>query len=291
MQNLRKLIRTRRDGFVAPGVYDAFTALLAEEAGFDCLYLSGASIAYTRLGRPDIGLTSVSEVVDTVALIRDRVSLPLIVDGDTGYGNALNTQRTVRQFERAGASAIQLEDQGFPKKCGHLAGKNLISTDEMTGKIAASCDARCNEDFLVIARTDAIAVEGFDAAIARAERYLTAGADILFVEAPRNRQELEAIGTRFGTRTPLIANMVEGGRTPITSAQDLHKIGFQIVIFPGGLARAVLWQARNYFASLRRNGSNTAFQDRMVDFDELNRTVGLPEMVTLSTRWSDKIKI
>src|SRR6267154_3596953 len=189
---------TRRPIVVTPGVYDAFTALAATQAGFATLYLSGAAIAYTRLGRPDIGLVSMSEVAETIALIRDRVDAHLIVDADTGYGNALNVVRTVRTFERAGASAIQLEDQDFPKRCGHLDGKGLISADEMIGKIKAALDARQSTETLVIARTDAVAVEGFERAIERAAGYKEAGADMLFVEAPKARDDLARIVTTLG---------------------------------------------------------------------------------------------
>lgn len=285
MPSLMPLLDGRRSALVAPGVYDAFTAALAAEAGFECLYLSGASIAYTRLGRPDLGLVSVSEVADTVALIRDRVETPMIVDADTGFGSALNVQRTMRTFERAGASAIQLEDQTFPKRCGHLTGKSLIPTAEMVGKIKAAADARHSTDTLICARTDAIAVDGFDAAMERAARYVEAGADILFVEAPRDRTQQETIGRTFGERVPLIANMVEGGHTPVSAADDLAAIGFRIVIFPGGLARAMLRQARAYFASLKEHGSNAPFRDRMADFDELNDAIGLGEMLGTSERY------
>src|SRR5256714_1443102 len=184
---------SRKPIVVTPGVYDAFTALAATQAGFATLYVSGAAIAYTKLGRPDIGLVSMSEVADTVALIRDRVDAHLVVDADTGYGNALNVVRTVRTFERAGASAIQLEDQDFPKRCGHLDGKGLIPADEMTGKIKAALDARRSPEMLVIARTDAVAVEGFERAIERAALYQDAGADVLFVEAPKTREELARV--------------------------------------------------------------------------------------------------
>src|SRR5688572_22381610 len=178
---------------VAPGVYDPFTALVAEQAGFGTLYVSGAAIAYTRLGRPDIGLVSMTEVTETLALIRDRVGAHLIVDGDTGYGNALNVVRTVREFERAGANGIQLEDQDFPKRCGHLDGKTLIPADEMAGKLKAALDTRTSADTLIIARTDAVAVEGFDRAIERAQMYKEIGADMLFVEAPKSRDDLARV--------------------------------------------------------------------------------------------------
>ena len=224
---------------VAPGCYDALSALLIERAGFEAAYVSGASIAYTHLGRPDIGLVSLSELTDIVGAIRERVSLPLIVDMDTGFGNALNVQRSVKLLARAGASALQLEDQVTPKRCGHLAGKELVSTEEMSGKIKAALDARPDESVLLIARTDAIAVEGFNAAIDRADAYISAGADVLFIEAPQSAEEIAAIGKRFGGRVPLLANMVEGGKTPLRDAGELEKLGFSIAIFPGGTVRAL----------------------------------------------------
>src|SRR6185437_14168266 len=204
----------RKPIVVAPGVYDPFTALVATQAGFTTLYVSGAAIAYTRLGRPDIGLVSMTEVAETLALIRDRVDAHLIVDADTGYGNALNVIRTVREFERAGANAIQLEDQDFPKRCGHLDGKALIPAEEMCGKIRAAVDTRQSRETLIMARTDAVAVEGFDRAIERAQMYREAGADMLFVEAPRTRDDLARIAKALRTSLPLLANMVEGGKTP-----------------------------------------------------------------------------
>lgn len=278
------------DILIAPGVYDGLTATLAEQAGFEALYLSGAAVAYTRLGRPDIGLTSVSEMADTMALIRDRTALPVIIDADTGFGNALNAQRTMRIYERAGASALQVEDQTYPKRCGHLADKSLISKAEMAGKIAAMGDARAHDGTLIIARTDAIAVEGFTAAMDRAEAYVTAGADILFIEAPRTGDELAAVAQAFKGRVPLLANMVEGGHTPITSATDLQALGFDIVIFPGGIVRALARTAQDYYASLRANGSNTPFADRMFDFDGLNARIGTPDMLALGQRFDGQDK-
>lgn len=285
MTDLKTMLADPSRNIVAPGIYDAMTALLAEQAGFDCLYLSGASIAYTRLGRPDIGLVSASEVIATIELITDRVDLPVIVDGDTGFGNAMNAQRTVRGFERAGAQAIQIEDQSFPKRCGHLAGKTLIGKDEMAGKIRAAVDARETDRLRIIARTDAIAVEGFDVALARAEAYADAGADVLFIEAPRSIEQMDAIAERFSGRIPLLANMVEGGMTPVTSAQELHDRGFRLVIFPGGAARAMLRQAQAYYASLKDNGSNAPFRDRMADFDELNDVIGLSQMLNAAKQY------
>ncbi len=281
---LRSRLETK-DIVVAPGVYDGLTASLAEAAGFEALYLSGAAVAYTRLGRPDIGLTTASEMADTMTLIADRTPLPVIIDADTGFGNALNAQRTMRLYERAGASALQMEDQTYPKRCGHLADKSLIPASEMVGKIAAMADARASQDTLIIARTDAIAVEGFSAATDRAEAYLEAGADVLFIEAPQSREQLEAIATRFATRVPLLANMVEGGATPITSAADLENLGFSIVIFPGGIVRALARTARDYYQSLSEHGSNKPFADRMFDFDGLNNVIGTAGMLENGARY------
>jgi 2-methylisocitrate lyase-like PEP mutase family enzyme len=257
---------------LAPGVFDALSAAMAEEAGFEAAYLSGASIAYTLLGRPDIGLVSMTEVAGVMARIRERVALPVIIDADTGWGNALNVERTVRVFERAGASVIQLEDQTFPKRCGHLRDKTLISAREMSGKIKAAVDTR--DKALIMARTDAIAVEGFEAALERADRYLEAGADVLFIEAPETRAQMEALCGRFAARAPLLANMVEGGKTPLASTAELGAMGYRIVIFPGGLVRALSWAAREYFVSLKAHGSNDAFRNRMFDFAGLQAMLG-----------------
>lgn len=270
---------------LAPGVYDPLTALLAVRAGAEALYVSGAAISYTRLGQPDIGLASMTEVAETIQLIRDRVDAPLIVDADNGHGNALNMRRTLRLFERSGADALQIEDQSYPKRCGHLAEKRLVSTAEMVGKIAAAVDARTSAETLVIARTDAIAVEGFDAAIERAGRYAEAGADVLFVEAPGTRAELEAVATALGGRLPLMANMVEGGRTPLMTAAELEAIGYALVIFPGGIVRAVARAAEDFYGTLIRDGGTAAFRNRMFDFDALNAVIGTPEMLALGKRY------
>jgi len=274
-----KALIARGKPLVAPGVYDALTASIATEAGFDALYLSGAAIAYTKLGRPDIGLVSMTEVAQVIELVRQRVDTPLIVDADNGYGNALNVQRTVRTFERAGATAIQLEDQTLPKRCGHLQDKSLIPATEMAGKVKAAVDARTSADTLIVARTDAVAVEGFDSAIERASLYADAGADVLFVEAPRSREQLEAIHGSLGHRLPLLVNMVEGGDTPLMTAEELGALGYSIVIFPGGIARAIARTAQDYYRSLRAHGTNQPFGDRMFQFNELNALIGTPEML------------
>ena len=266
---------------IAPGVYDGLSALLAEQAGAEAVYLSGASIAYTRFGRPDIGLVDMTEVAEILAAIRERVACPVLVDADTGYGNALNVQRTVRAFERAGADAIQLEDQSLPKRCGHLAGKSLVAAEEMLGKIKAALDARRSDQTLIIARCDAIAVEGLEAALERSAAYAEAGADLIFVEAPQSCEDMARIVDVLGGRVPLMANMVEGGRTPPLSAPELEELGFDLVIFPGGLVRAFASMAQDYFAALLANGSNQPFRDRMVDFETLNVVIGTPELLEL----------
>ena len=278
---------SRRPIVVAPGVYDALTALIAERAGFEALYVTGAGIAYSRLGRPDIGLVGMSEVVETVTLMRDRVGSSLIVDADTGYGNALNVERTVRLLERAGANAIQIEDQDFPKRCGHLNDKALVSPSEMVGKVKAAVDARRSADTLIIARTDAVAVEGFDRAMARAALYRDAGADILFVEAPRQRDELARIGATLGSSAPLMANMVEGGKTPVLPAAELEALGFALVIFPGAVVRTLAKAAEELYAALKTHGSTEAFRARMFDFEALNRLIGTPEMLARGKRLSE----
>ena len=280
---LKSIIKT--ETLLAPGIYDALSGLIAEQSGAQAVYLSGASIAYTRFGRSDVGLVSVSEVHDTLAAVTDRIKIPIIVDADTGFGNALNVQRTIRNFERAGAAAIQIEDQSFPKRCGHLDGKVLIKTDEMVGKVKAAVDARKTSDTLIIARTDARAVEGLQEAIDRAHTYEEAGADILFIEAPRSVDELKVIRKSFHLNTPLLANMVEGGKTPVKTADDLKSLGFNIVIFPGGAVRAATFQLQEYYAGLLENGSNAELSKRMHDFDSLNAVIGTPELLSIGKKY------
>jgi len=270
---------------LAPGIYDALTALIAEQAGFEALYLSGASIAYTRLGRSDIGLTTASEVANTLANITDRVKVPVIVDADTGFGNALNMQRTVRDFERAGAAMIQIEDQTFPKRCGHLDGKGVVPAQEMQGKIKAALDARRSSNTLILARTDALAVEGLEAALERAEKYLECGVDALFIEALRSPEQMKVACTQFAQRIPLLANMVEGGKTPILSAAELGDVGFRIVIFPGGTARAVSHTLKAYYASLHTHQTTAPWREQMLDFDQLNDVIETPALLALGKKY------
>ncbi|WP_394728806.1 oxaloacetate decarboxylase [Altererythrobacter sp. GH1-8] len=286
MTDFRPLLM-RAEGVHAPGCYDALSAALIEQAGFEATYLSGASIAYTQLGKPDIGLVSMSEVADVLMRIRDRIGLAIAVDADTGFGNALNVERTVRTFERAGANAIQLEDQTLPKRCGHLTGKTLVSSGEMVGKIKAALDTRQSEATLIIARTDAIAVEGFAAALDRAEAYLEAGADVLFVEAPSSLEEMKQVCARFGGRVPLLANMVEGGATPVKTRNELLELGYRLIISPGALVRAITPVMEALLAELCETGSSHAWQERMLDLSQLNQRLELKEILAQAESYAD----
>ena len=281
MNNTPQILRARlqrRPVLVAPGVIDPLTAVLAVNAGFEALYLTGAGIAYSRLGMADVGLTTMTEVTEVVARIADKVDVPLIVDGDTGFGNAITVQRTIRFFERAGAAAIQIEDQTFPKRCGHLRGKDVVPADEMIGKIKAAVDARIN-DLVIIGRTDAGAVEGFERAFERAERYIEAGADVIFVEAPRTNAELAAVPKALGGKRPLMANMVEGGRTPMPPVAELEAMGYDLVVFSAGVVRAMAKTARSFYDTLMADGTSDAIRDQMYSFDELADIVGTNELL------------
>jgi len=270
---------------VAPGVFDALSAALADAAGFDTVYLSGASIAYTRLGRPDIGLLGLDDIAETLTRISERVELAVIVDCDTGFGNAINVMRCVRVLERAGAAAIQFEDQDFPKRCGHLRGKQVIATDIMCGKLAAALDARASERTLIIARTDALAVDGERAAIERALRYREVGADLLFVEGIRSIEQGRRILAALNGQAPVMANMVEGGVTPLQSAAELEAQGFALVIFPGALVRTIVAASQTLLTTLKADGSTSALRDRMLDFDALNALLGTEELLELGKRY------
>jgi 2-methylisocitrate lyase-like PEP mutase family enzyme len=272
---------------VVPGVYDAFGAIMAERAGFEALYLSGASIAYTKLGSPDIGLITLNELESVVGNVCERSALPIIVDADTGFGNALNVQRTIKLLERAGAAAIQIEDQSLPKRCGHLDGKTLVNAVEMNGKIKAALDARSNNDTVIIARTDAISVEGYDLAMERAAGFIESGADILFIEAFQNVKQIAGAVERFGNQIPLLVNMVEGGKTPMLPAEELETMGFSVVIFPGGLVRAIAHTAEQFFASLKEMGSTREYQNKMFNFEELNELLGTDRILEAGKQYGD----
>ncbi len=267
---------------VVPGAADALTARVIEQAGFEAVYATGAGFANAALGVPDVGLPSMSEVVQHAQRLSDAISVPLIVDADTGYGNAVNVVRTVRELERAGAAAIQIEDQVSPKRCGHFQGMDVVSVGEMVSKIEAAVFAR--REALVIARTDARAVEGFHSAIARARRYAEAGADVIFVEAPRTIEELRELPKAIDT--PLLANMVEGGKTPLLGAAELEELGFRIALFANTALRVALLAVQEAMAELRRDGTPAALLDRMLSWEERQRLVGLAEYEALERRFA-----
>lgn len=273
---------------VAPGVFDALGASLAEQAGFDTVYLSGASLAYTQLGRPDIGLLSISEICTAMSHIRERTQLSVVVDCDTGFGNAMNVMRSVRLLERAGANAIQLEDQTYPKRCGHLRGKTLVSKGEMVGKLHAALDARESDSTLIIGRTDALGVEGTDSAIERAQAYYEAGVDMLFIEGIRSDEDIGKIMAQFKGKVPIMANMVEGGDTPLKNAKALEALGFSMVIFPGALVRAITHMASRFFATLKEDGTTDAFRGQMLDFKQLNDYLGTQAMLELGEQYDNR---
>lgn len=265
---LRSLLSTGSI-LVAPGAYDALMARLVETAGFSAVYLSGAGVSYSTLGRRDVGLITMTEMLQRLQWIVDAVRIPVIIDGDTGYGGPDNIRRTIRAFEGAGAAAIQLEDQDFPKRCGHLEGKRLVPLSEMVERLKIALDSRRSDDFLIIARTDARTVEGFDAALERGVAYAEAGADLVFVESPESVEELEKIPKAISK--PVVANMVEGGRTPLLSAPQLEAMGFALVIFPNALTRLLVGSGLKMLEELRTQGTTEGWLDRMADFKLLNR--------------------
>jgi 2-methylisocitrate lyase-like PEP mutase family enzyme len=284
----RKTLRQRlqQPGIIkTPGVYDGLSALLVEQAGFEAAFLSGACLSFARFGRPDMGLVSAAEVTETIAILRDRISLPLIVDMDAGFGNALNVQRTVRDFERAGASALQMEDQMQPKRCGHMAGKSVIPTAEMVGKIHAALDARQDDNTVIIARTDALGVNGFDDAMDRGQQYLEAGADALFIEAPKSRDQMATIGSTFGQQLPLVHNLVEGGGSPIDDPGELEQLGYRIALYPAALLHQFVPGAQQLLTGIQQDGHTLAFRDQMYELSDMNRILGADELLAAGKRY------
>ena len=281
--NLRKRFSESKI-LVAPGAYDAFTAKLIESSGFESVYLSGAGVSYTLLGQPDTGQVTQTQMVEKVGTVANATGIPLIADGDTGYGNAVNVMETVRRYEHAGAAAIQLEDQQFPKRCGHLSGKELIPADEMVGKIRAAIYARASDEFLIIARTDALGVAGLEEAILRGKNYVDAGADMLFVESPNSMEELKTVADEF-SEIPLMANMVEGGVTPLLSADELESMGYSLVIYPNSLTRRFARAGLDLLADLRGNGTTRARLDKMMPFQELNAMLGIEDLKKLEQNY------
>ncbi|WP_337879432.1 isocitrate lyase/phosphoenolpyruvate mutase family protein [Rheinheimera sp.] len=255
----------------APGLFDGLTARLVEQAGFEVGFVSGAGIAFSRFGIPDIGLIGMSEVAHCIQLMREISDLPLIVDIDTGFGNALNVQRTVRVFERAGASAMQMEDQLMPKRCGHMKGKNVVSCNEMVGKIHAFVDSRSTEQTLLVARTDALGVTGFDDAMERARRYLEAGADLLFIEAPKSLEQMQLIAQEFGAKVPLVHNLVEGGASPVVSAAELAELGYKVALYPVALLHAFVPTAQALLEHIKQHGETRQFSQPMLDLNQINQ--------------------
>ncbi len=271
---------------LAPGCYDALGARLIEEAGFPAAYMTGFGSAASQLGRPDIGLTSLTEMVDNAHRIAEAVDIPVIADADTGYGNSINVIRTVREYEAAGVSAIHLEDQVMPKRCGHMEGKVVVPAGEMAAKVAAAVAARRSPDFLIIARTDARAVEGLDAALSRARAYREAGADALFVEAPQSEAEIEAVARAFPD-VPLLFNYAEGGKTPPVSHAFLRDLGFRLVIFPLTVLLAATGAIRSALARVKADGTPLELLPSLPGFGEFLEFIGLPEIRELESRFAE----
>jgi 2-methylisocitrate lyase-like PEP mutase family enzyme len=274
-------IAGRRQAVLAPGAANALFARIIEDLGFDCVYVTGAGIANMALGAPDIGLTTLDDIANTVSRIADAVALPLIVDADTGFGNAVNTWRTMKVLERAGASAIQLEDQDFPKRCGHFNGKGVIPLAEMLPKICAAADAR-TRDTLIIARTDALAVEGIDAALERAEAFIEAGADLTFVEAPQDADQMRRIAI---LGVPQIANIVHGGKTPPLPQAELAEMGFGLVLYANAALQAAVRASVDVLSALKATGSLDAVHDRLASFGERQQAVAKPFWDALEQRF------
>ena len=282
-KRLQELLQ-KPDILVLPGVYDALTAKIAAEVGFEALVMGGYSIAASRLGQPDVGYLSMTEMTQALKGIVDATELPVFADGDTGYGNALSVRRTMQEYERAGAAAVLFEDQVWPKRCGHMAGKQVIEAAEHARKLRAAADARTDSDFLLIARTDARAVNGLDDAIERGKLYLANGAEALFIEAPQNIGELETIARAFPD-TVLIANMIEGGRTPNLTAKDLGNIGFKIVFWPCSALYVITQAFKEALTVLHETGTTKGYEDKMMHFSDFNRFIGLESYMELEKRY------
>ncbi len=269
---------------MAPGVADSLHARLVALAGFDALYMTGAGTAVSRLGMPDVGLLTVSEMVDNAGRIADAAGLPLIADADTGYGGPINVRRTVRMYEKAGVAGIHIEDQTWPKRCGHLSGKTLIPADEMVAKVRAACDARLDPDFVIIARTDAIAVEGLEAAIDRAEAYVEAGADVVFVEAPRTSEELSSVPRRL--KVPTLFNMSSSGKTPFLSAEEIAALGYKIAIYPNFAILSAIPAVRHYLSELKTRGTVAHLVDEMATFRDMFEIADMESVKELERRYA-----
>lgn len=280
---LRKLL-TSPEFLTLPGAYDGVSAKLIQHTGFKALYMTGYGVAASSLGLPDVGYATLTEMVDRAHAIASSVNIPLVADADTGFGNAMNVRRTVREYESAGVAGIQLEDQMSPKRCGHMTGRQVIPVEEMVYKIKAAVDARSDPDFVIVARTDARTSLGLTEAIQRAAAYRDAGADVLFVESPESEAEMTEIGREL-RGTPLLSNQVEGGRTPLLTVAELQLLGFQLAIFPSGALYTATRAILDYLHHLAANGGSAGFLDRLVPFSEFNELIGLPEHVALEARY------
>lgn len=287
MTDLNKTLRStlvRGAGLLMPGAANALAARVIEAAGFPLTFVSGAAVANTYLGVPDIGLVSVTELASHVAAIRDAVNIPILADADTGFGNAINTRRTVRLLERAGANAIMLEDQTYPKRCGHFDGKSVVPVDEIVGKLKAAVDARVDPDLMILARTDSRAVEGFEAALDRARAYLEAGADFLFVEAPLSREELLAIPREVpGIH---LCNMVVGGKTPLLSRDELAAAGYAVILYANAALQASMLAMQEVLGHLRRHGSIEGVESRLASFADRQKMVDAGAYAALEKRYA-----
>ncbi|HSR72413.1 MAG TPA: oxaloacetate decarboxylase [Kiloniellales bacterium] len=280
-RRLRRLL-DGREILVAPGVFDGLSAHLARRAGFPVIYASGGAIARS-IGYPDLGLIAMPEILERLGQIVAAAEVPVIADADTGYGTALHARRTLRAYEQCGLAGLHIEDQGFPKRCGHLAGKSLVPTEEMAGKIAAAADARRDPDFVIIARTDAIAVEGFEPALERARAYRAAGADVLFVEAPETDEQIAAVPEALDC--PVMINMFRGGRTPFTPVARLQELGYRLVIVPSDLQRAVIRTMEQVLAAIRRDGDSAAVQDLLAPLPERDTVVEMDRWLAWAERY------
>ena len=283
MKSIKKLLKNKSKPLVIPGVYDALGAKIVEKVGFEAMFQTGYGTSATLFGMPDYGFIGSTETVDNARRICRAVSIPVIVDVDTGYGNALTVDKLVRELEVAGASGIFLEDQKCPKRCGHMQGKEVIPKDEYAEKLQAAIDARSNKDFIIVARTDARAIEGLDNAIERGLYYKKIGADVIFIEAPKNIQEMSKIGNAIDA--PLVANMIEGGVTPISSVSKLHKMGFKIILYPLSVLFSNTYASLQILRELKRSGSTVKLKKNMVNFDQFNEIVELSKYKKLEKQY------
>ncbi len=279
---LRRLL-ARPKLLLAPGVADAMNARIVVKEGFEVLYMTGGGTAATRLGLPDVGLLTMSEMVDNAQRIAEAAEIPLIADADNGYGNVVNVRRTIRAYERAGVAAVHIEDQHWPKRCGHMAGKSLISCEEMVGKIKAAVDSRLDSDFVVIARTDAYSVEGYDAALERAARYVEAGADMIFVEELRTIDQLAEVPRRF--KVPALYNMASSGKTPFLPTEEIERLGFRVVIYPNLIMRAQIHAAQTVLRTLMSTGDMKTMLDKLSGWEERYELLRLPEIQEFEARY------